>query len=471
VNMPTENDHKPTSRIPPQSVDTERAVLGSMLMEAQAASIALTELKPHDFYRPEHVTIFNEIRKIYDSGKNPDLLLLENSLQATGKLEPIGGMAALVDLTYSVASAADVDFLCEIVKQQSIKRQLIERFTKAIDQAYNPEADFKGLLTSAESFLYSVLTGENTQRMQTMDIIMGETLQEIERIQQADSSIIGLASGLPHDEILSGYQKQKSYVIAARPGMGKSAFMLQHVEAFAQNGSRPGVLSLEMGNRSLGNRLIMADAAVDSKRARTGRLTPDELQRCRESAAKLSKMNIVIDDSTHLTPALLRVKARMMKQQHKIDVLALDYLQLMQADDNQQNREREVAEVSRTCKLISKELDIPVIILAQLSRKPEERRGWGKRPQNGDLRESGAIEQDADVVLMLFRPEEYGLDRYENGESTANICEVIITKHRDGPTGLKKLIFDKNTMQFKKKHPQPAPPVVDYDENINKWWD
>lgn len=288
---------------------------------------------------------------------------------------------------------------------------------------------------------------------------------------ETEAASIVLPTGMSFDQIISVPKKQTVIVLASRPGMGKTSLMNGIATGVAERGHRVGIFSLERGNRSLASRLIMADARIDSQRARSGRLTPNEMQKLRDSSSRFSQMGIILDDSTNLTPALFRLKARTMKKQHKVELIAIDYLQLMGGDTDKQSREQEVSELSHTFKLISKELDIPIIILAHLSQKPEERRGWGKRPQPGDLRESGAIEQDADVVMMLFRPEEYGLETYEDGSSTKNICEIIITKHRDGPTGLKKMIFQKETMRFEAYHPEPAHSPAPINDRSTIWWD
>lgn len=459
-----ENTH-----IPPQAVEVEANILGSMLMEPDAIGIALTELSAADFYDKRHQLIYNEITRVFNAGKDVDMLSVEAGLIDKNNLGSAGGTGYLADLLQSVTSSANIDFHIQIVKEKSIRRQMIRHYQKSIDAVYNPETDTYEQIGCDERFIYKLLTGGSSRQMQTMQQVMKETLLEIEAAQGAKDGVIGMPSGLPHDELTSGCQKRKFYVFAGRPSTGKTIFGAQHAINFAKQGNRPGILSLEMDNTSLGKRLIQMEAQVDPIRARTGRLTDEELKCCHQSAEELAELGIVFDDTTEIDPSLLRVKARMMKQQSNIDALFIDYIQLVKGSNDARSREQEVSEVSRTCKLLAKELDIAVIAMAQLSRKPEDRRGWGKRPQNGDLRESGAIEQDADVVIMLFRPEMYGIENYPDGKSTEGICEVIVTKQRNGPVGTKKVLFDKDNMQFKKIDLRPEPQEA--SKPINNWYE
>jgi replicative DNA helicase len=260
--------------------------------------------------------------------------------------------------------------------------------------------------------------------------------------------------------------------------MGKTAFLLNNLKYAALEGYRPGIISLEMGRNALGTRLMLAEAGIDNQRAMQGKLSEDELKRVNDAAIKLMDLGMVIDDTATLTPALLRIKARMMQQIHKIDLLAIDYLQLMRSDGNNQNRnrEQEVAEISRTCKLLAKEMNIPVLALAQLSREPDKRRGWSTRPQLSDLRESGAIEQDSNVVIFLYRPEYYALDTYpdgpDQGMNTDGITEVIIAKHREGPTGMKKIFFRKDAGSFENlsRQKQTSTPLAPEPDENDPWW-
>lgn len=452
------NNFQSTTVHPPQAPEVEQTILASMMMEVESSSQALSLLVPIDFYDQRNRQIFQAFTEIYESGVSCDLVALESHLASKEQLKDVGGIEYLADLTRAAGASDHIGYYCKIVKDKSRARNSIDQFRQVIRRAHEPDQDIHELLIECEKFVYSNLVGESAERTKTIADLVQRSFDEVISIQGAAGGIIGLRSGLPIDQITGGFQKQKMYVVAGRPGMGKTAFMLQVMKQIASDGGRPGVISLEMGGVSLAKRMLLSEAGVDSQRARTGKLNDGEKNRLSTATDRLKKLKIVIDDSTEVTPASLRIKARMMKQVHQIGVLAVDYLQLMTSDDHKQSREQEVSSISRTLKLLSKELDIPVIALAQLSRKPDDRREWNTRPQNSDLRESGAIENDADVVLMLYRPEEYGLEKYKDGSSTENITELIISKHRDGPTGIKKVVFNAEQMNFSALH-TPAQPA------------
>lgn len=437
----------------PAVPDAEQSVLGAMMIDNQMALTALSMLGNEDFYSSSHRTIFRVISHLINQGNLADLVTVENTLSARGELEGIGGNDVLLNI--SRATGMNVEYNCQILIQKKIARQLIEKMSSIVQRAYQPSEDPDGLLNEAESVLHEIMTKDMSGNTYDMKQVMTDTLEELLSIQDSDNGIIGLSSGLPYDKTTSGYQSGKVYVIAARPGMGKTAFMLHNIQNIARDGYRCGVISLEMGYKSLGARLLLAQAGVDSQKARTGRLNPGEIDALYKAASQLQNAGIWIDDTTQLDPSLLRVKARMMKQIHGIDLLAIDYLQLMTSGKKAryESREQEVSDFSRTCKMISKDLDIPVLSLAQLSREPDKRNGWGTRPQLSDLRESGSIEQDADLVMFLYRPAEYGLhvypdDQHDAGMKTEGITEVLICKHRDGPTGGTKLKFDPSKMKY-----------------------
>lgn len=437
----------------PAVPDVERSVLGAMMIDNQMAITALSMLGNDDFFCPSHRTVFRAVSNLIHQGNNVDLITVENTLSARGELEAIGGHELLVDIVR--ATGGNVEYDCQILIQKKKARKLIEKLSTIVQRAYQPAEDPDGLLSEAESSLHEILTKGLPGNTYGMKQVITDTLEELLKVQGNDNGIIGLPSGLPYDKTTSGFQSGKVYVIAARPGMGKTAFMLHNIRNIAQKGHRCGVISLEMGYKSLGARLLLAQAGIDSQKARTGKLNRGEIDKLYEAASQLKNTGIWIDDTTQLDPSLLRVKARMMKQLHDIELIAIDYLQLMTTDRKNRygSREQEVSDFSRTCKMISKDLDIPVLSLAQLSREPDKRIGWGTRPKLSDLRESGSIEQDADVVLFLYRPEEYGLqeypdDQHDAGMKTTGITEVLICKHRDGPTGGSKLRFDPALMTY-----------------------
>lgn len=461
VNFDTEN-------IAPQwSQQSEQTVLGVMLVSSEDQPLIFEQLTENDFYNPAHRQIFAIARESFIAGRQVDLISVELSLEKAGQLEGIGGTAYLAELTSQ--AVGDITYPIERVKELSRLRAFSDLMTRRLQQAREPGADVNKILMDAEQDVYSLLTGESSRNTATMAEVMMATVKHLDSIQGSKSGVTGIPSGLPYDEITGGWQKGEFYVIAARPGMGKTAFMLQNLKAAAQADYPCGVISMEMSSESLASRMLLAEAGLDSWKARTGRLSADEIRRMHEVAPRLYDLGIVFDDTTDMSPSMLRIKARMMKQRFNIQLLAVDYVQLMHSDNP--SREQQIAEVSRTCKLLAKELDIPVLGLSQLSRKPDDRGGWNARPRLGDLRESGALEQDADAVIFLFRPEEYGLKVHQDdGQSTEGLVEVIIDKHRNGMTGSKKLFFRKETMTFEKIYRAPVPHPADampvwYDDN------
>lgn len=473
MNRPEFNDiQDPGTRTPPQAPEVEESVLGAMLIEIDSTPLALSKLRQQDFYLKRHQFIFKAIADLYHAGEETDMLTVEHHLTSKGLLDAAGGSNYLVDLLRSVSSAANIEYHAEIIRQKSLARQSIQSFHELINKFYDPSSNPSELLIEAEQFIYTQITGRaEGGRMELLADGMQQAVNHLKEIQGAAGGITGLASGLPHDEVTTGYHPGKVYVVAGRPGMGKTAFMLQNLKTIAKSGTIPGILSLEMDNLSLRTRLLLAEAGIENQRAYRGQLTDSEIERMEAAGKDLESLGMVMDDTTDLNPSMLRIKARMMKQVHKIGILAIDYIQLMTSD--QQVREQQVADISRTCKKLAKELEIPVIALAQLSRKPDDRRGWGTRPQLSDLRESGAIEQDADVVMFLYRPEEYGLEKYENtGASTAGVMEVIIAKHRNGPTGIKKIFFEKETISFKQLHSESGVPhPADKPQPVSNWYE
>ena len=439
------------TQVQPASPENERAVLGSMMVDHMAALTAMETLQPGDFYERPHRTIYDATSRVINNGGQADAMSVEGMLSDMGRLEEAGGTGYLMELMRSVSSANNIEHFVDAVKRKAKARRLISDLQKSIARAYDPEEDIESVLSGVETSVYGLMVGDQSGQMYDMQRTMKDTLDQIRRVQEVKDGVVGLPSGLPYDQTLAGFQKAKMYVIAGRPGMGKTAFMLQNILNIAMKGHSCGVISLEMGYMSLGSRLLLSHAGVDAQRANTGKLNQGEMHEVEKSAKKLRDLGIVIDDTTDLDPSVLRIKARMMKQIHKIDLLAVDYVQLMRADND--SREQQVAEISRTCKALSKELNIPVLALAQLSRKPDDRKGWATRPELSDLRESGSLEQDADVVMFLYQPKKYGLDRYPgppdgDGSKTDGITEVLIRKHRDGPTGSWRLEFQPHQMRF-----------------------
>ena len=452
------------TQVAPSSPENERAVLGSMMSDHQAAMKAVSLLKADDFYDRIYKTVFASITRIINAGREADMMSVESDLSDIGHLEAVGGAGGIADLARAHGSPADIESYCAVVRNKAKARRFITRMKQLTQEAYDPSQNIDELLRQTETEVYDLLIGNQTGRIYGMDQIMDDALRHIMKAQEYDGGVVGLPSGLPYDKTLAGFQAAKMYVIAGRPGMGKTAFMLQNILAIARNGHPCGVISLEMGYVSLGTRMMLSHAGVDTHRAQTGQLNQGEIGEIKKSAEALKDVGVFIDDTTQVDPATLRIKARMMKQVHKIKLLAVDYVQLMTSDNP--SREQQVSEISRTCKELSKELDIPVLALAQLSRKPDERRGFSTRPELGDLRESGSLEQDADVVMFLYQPAKYGIERYDNGTKCEGITEVVIKKHRDGPTAVWKLVFEPQYMKYLpiSTDEPPLPPIEAYDD-------
>lgn len=428
-----------TSRIPPQAVELEEAVLGSALIDRSAGSLLFGSLQTEHFYKPEHQHIFRSMLRLYMNGQPFDMMSLEQELSDEGHQIDSSYIA---DLTRSVSSSANIEYHCQIIKEKWIKRELIQRCNETIKDCYDSSSDTYDVLDQAQEYVFQIAS-EDEGRTHDIADTMNEVMTELtERMK--DGKPLGLQTDLRVDELTGGFQDGKFYVIAARPSMGKTAFALEVMRRIAKSDKSVAILSLETSHISLGYRLLAQSSGVPGELILKGKLDEAQFDKVVRSAGELSSLGIKIDDTLTLTDVQFRSKARQFKQQYKIDLLVVDYVQLLTGKGNV--REQEIAKVSRMCKVVAKELDIPVIALAQLSRAVEQR-GGDKRPMLSDLRESGQIEQDADAVMFLYRPEYYGITANEGG-STAGICEVIVAKNKDGAVGTKVLEFDKERMRF-----------------------
>ncbi len=434
-------------RVPPHSTDAEEAVLGAMLLDREAVGKVLEILDPECFYHERHVTIFKTMLAMFERGVTIDLVTLSNELQRSGMLERVGGMRTLTDLTIRTVSAANVEHHARIVLERFLKRQLIHVASEIIADSYDETTDALDEVDRAEQRIFEVAERRTRRSYSDMKKL---TKQAIERIMElADGSgdgITGVPSGFSKvDEFLSGFQPSDLVIIAARPSMGKTAFALSVARQAALAGKAVGFFSLEMAAHQLVLRLISADAEISLQALRSGRLTQQQVQTIIRKVDDLMQARIFIDDSAGLTPVEFRAKVRRMKVEHNIDMVMVDYLQLMHAP-KAESREREISTISHTLKAVAKELNIPVIALSQLNRTLEQRSD--KRPMLSDLRESGSIEQDADVVMFIHRPEYYKIATFEDGRSTENIAEIIIGKQRNGPTGDVRLFYQKELAAF-----------------------
>lgn len=454
TNSPRITRKKPTydnpvnllGKIPPQAVELEEAVLGALMLEKDALTNVIDILKVESFYKESHKVIFQAILDLFSESQPIDLLTVTTQLRKNGALEIAGGAFYVTELTSKVASAANIEYHARIITEQSIKRELIRISSEIQKDAFEDTTDVFELLDKMEQSMFEISEKNVRKNYSDMRSIMRDAIAELEERKNQKDGLTGVPSGFTAlDRVTSGWQKSDLVIIAARPAMGKTAFVLSVLRNAAVDHSRPvAIFSLEMSAVQLVNRLISSEAELDSEKIKKGTLADHEWAQLVHKTAKLSKAPLFVDDTPALSILELRAKCRKLKAQHDIQMVVIDYLQLMSGDSKSGgqggNREQEIASISRALKKIAKELSIPVIALSQLSRAVETR-GGDKRPQLSDLRESGAIEQDADMVMFLYRPEYYGITEDEGGASTAGVGEVIIAKHRNGSLENVKLRF------------------------------
>lgn len=433
-------------KVPPQAIELEEAVLGALMLEKDALTNVIDILKVESFYKESHKVIFQAILDLFTESQPIDLLTVTSQLRKNGALEIAGGAFYVTELTSKVASAANIEYHARIITEQSIKRELIKISGEIQKEAFEDTTDVFELLDKMEQSLFEISEKNIRKNYSDMRSIMREAIIELEARKNQKDGLTGVPSGFTAlDRVTSGWQKSDLVIIAARPAMGKTAFVLSVLRNAAVDHNRPvAIFSLEMSSVQLVNRLISSEAELDSDKIKKGSLADHEWAQLVHKTAKLSKAPLFVDDTPALSILELRAKCRKLKAQHDIQLVVVDYLQLMSGDSKNGgqggNREQEIASISRALKKIAKELSIPVIALSQLSRAVETR-GGDKRPQLSDLRESGSIEQDADMVMFLYRPEYYGITEDEGGASTAGVGEVIIAKHRNGSLDNVKLRF------------------------------
>lgn len=436
-------------RVPPQAVEVEMAVLGAMMLEKGALAKAIEILDENTFYKPAHQRIFAAMIALFERSEPVDLITLIEELRRRGELEKVGSELYITELTTKVTSAANMEYHAHIVLEKALMRQLIISSSEMIGRAYNETEDALDLLDEAEQKIFQISEQRMKKSFVSMNTAVHSTMEMLESIHGKHSGVTGVPAGFPElDNLTGGFQKSDLIIVAGRPSQGKTAFVL----SLARNASvihdvPIGFFSLEMSSQQLVLRLICAEARVDAHSVRTGRLPEDEWRKLSTSVGKLYKAKIFIDDTPALTVLEVRAKARRLKAEHNVGLIVVDYLQLMQGPKNVNSREQEISTISRSLKALAKELDIPVIALSQLNRAVEARND--KRPMLADLRESGAIEQDADVVMFVHRPEMYGINE-EDGVSTEGQAEIIIGKQRNGPTGSARLAFIKQYARFEK---------------------
>ena len=423
-------------KIPPQAVDLEEAVLGAMLIDKKGVDEVIDILQAEAFYKTSHQYIFESIFELFQASEPVDLLTVSNSLRKKGKLETVGGNPYLVQLTQKIASSAHIEFHARIILQKFIQRSLIKISSEIIENSYKESIDVFDLLDEAESKLYDVTQGNIKKSSETAQSLVIQAKRRIEDISKR-KGLSGVSTGFEKlDQLTSGWQPSDLIIIAARPGMGKTALTLSMARNIAVLKEIPvAFFSLEMSSVQLITRLISAETGLSSEKLRTGKLAAHEWEQLNVKVGDLEKAPLYIDDTPSLSIFDLRAKARRLASQHGIKLIIIDYLQLMTAATNNKtgNREQEISTISRNLKALAKELDVPVIALSQLSRAVETR-GGTKRPLLSDLRESGAIEQDADIVSFIYRPEYYGIDEWDDEERSPSEgqAEFIVAKHRNG---------------------------------------
>ncbi len=436
-------------KLPPQAMEVEEAVLGALMLERDAYVTVADIIDTKSFYKEEHQKIFEAIKKLSGKEKPVDLLMVTQELKDREQLDEVGGPGYITQLTRRVASAAHIEFHSRIIAQKFIQRELIRVSSEIQTRSYDDTIDVDDLIDFSESSLFQVAEGNIKKETVPIKPVLNAAILQIEKARNQKDGLNGVPSGFTAlDRITSGWQKTDLIIVAARPSMGKTAFVLSMARNMAVDHNKSVALfSLEMSSLQLVTRLIASETEIGSQKLKTGNLEDWEWEHLNRKISNLDKAPIFIDDTPALSIFEFRAKCRRLKMQHDIQVVIVDYLQLMTAgSDNRGSREQEVSAISRSLKAIAKELDIPIIALSQLNRSVESREG--KRPQLSDLRESGAIEQDADIVTFIHRPEYYGIDEDESGNSLRGVAELIIAKHRNGATGDVHLSFKKELAKF-----------------------
>ena len=439
-------------KVQPQALPLEEAVLGALMLDREALPMVMDILRPESFYLEAHQHIYRAIVKLFERSNPVDLLTVTEELRKSGDLDKVGGGYYLVELSHRVASAANIEYHARIIAQKHIQRELISVSTRTIRDAYEDTTDVFNLLDDAEKGLFAITQNNLSRSFESMGTLSSRVLKQIEELSGKTDGLTGVPTGFTDlDRLTSGWQPSDLVIIAARPGMGKTSLLLAMALNAAKDFGKPvAMFSLEMASTQLVQRLISMEAEIPGSKMRNGKLEDWEWQLLQTTVERLNSVPIFIDDTPAINIFELRAKCRRLKMQHDIKMVIIDYLQLMTgASENNRNanREQEIAGISRALKSLAKELNIPVIALSQLSRAVEVR-GGSKRPQLSDLRESGAIEQDADIVSFIYRPEYYQILEDENGQSLKGIAEFIVAKHRHGALDTVKLKFTDTFAKF-----------------------
>jgi replicative DNA helicase len=444
-------------RRPPYSEDAEQAVLSAMLIDQDAVLRAVEHVNDTMFYAERHRRIFRAMLTIAERGGVVDPLTLSEELSRRGELEGSGGKDFIGFLVDAVPTAANIEYHAQIVREKAILRRLIEVSTTIVAEAFEGRSTANELLDEAESKIFQVSQQQSRDGFTRIKELLWPTMERIEALQKGGKTVTGVATGFGDlDEMTSGFQPADLIIVAARPSMGKTAFTLNIAQYAAIEHNVPiAFFSLEMSKESLVQRMITSEARIDAQKLRKGMLRDDDFPRLARAAGILSSAPVWIDDTPGLTILEMRAKARRLKADAGVGMVVVDYLQLMQGPSGSESRQQEVSQISRGLKALAKELNVPVVALSQLSRAPEQRTGDNKRPQLSDLRESGAIEQDADLIMFLYRQEFYDGPTDKDGNSLEGKAEVIIGKQRNGPTGIVNLFFQKQYTRFESYKQRP----------------
>ncbi|PID91143.1 MAG: replicative DNA helicase [Bacteroidetes bacterium] len=436
-------------KIPPQAPDLEEAVLGAIMLEKDAILTVIDILEGDSFYKEAHQHIYNVALSLSQQEKPVDLLTVTEELRKTDKLDIVGGASYIAQLTSRVGSAAHLEYHARIVAQKYIQRELIRVSSEIQERAFDESSDVDDLLDFSERELLNIAEGHIKKETQPMNVLVRAAIDQIQEAGKNDGALSGVPSGFTRlDRMTSGWQRSDLIIVAARPSMGKTAFVLSMARNMAVDHSRPvAIFSLEMSSIQLVNRLIIGETQLSAEKVRNGQLENYEWEQLEYKIKDLEKAPIYVDDTPGISIFEFRAKCRRLKQKFDVQAIVIDYLQLMSGSKDSGSREQEVSQISRSLKSVAKELDVPIIALSQLNRSVEMRSG-NKRPQLSDLRESGAIEQDADLVCFIHRPEYYGMEIDEEGNSLKGIAEIIVAKHRNGAIGDVQLKFIREFAKF-----------------------
>lgn len=418
-------------KIPPHDIEAEQAVIGCMLTDREAITASIEVLKEEDFYREDHKAIYSAMLNLYNRAEPIDLITVKAELESMGKLEQVGGLKYLAELPERVPTTANANKYIHIVEEKAVLRNLIHTANEIIDLGYDPTEEVEDIMEGAEKKIFDLMQDKNQKGYSNIKDVLVDSFTQLEELYNRKQHITGIPSGFTDlDYRTAGFHGSELILIAARPAMGKSAFALNiATNAAVRNNTPVAIFSLEMSKEQMVNRILCSEAMVDSNKVRTGKLEDEDWGKLAGSIGPLSESNIFIDDTPGISVMEIRAKCRKLKLEKNIGMVLIDYLQLVQGSNKRNgSREQEISEISRSLKILAKELSVPVIALSQLSRAVEQRPDH--RPMLSDLRESGAIEQDADIVMFLYRD-----DYYNQDSDRKNVAEVIIAKHRGGSTG------------------------------------